>query len=64
MAEGVSTLDKGMVMAKMDVRSTYRIVPVQPEDNLLLGMMWEGKILVYMRGHGPSFCLEVSTVNF
>ena len=29
-------------MAKMDVRSAYRIVPVHPEDRCLLGMRWDG----------------------
>ena len=29
------------MLAKVDIRSAYRIVPVHPEDRLLLGMMWE-----------------------
>ena len=30
-------------MAKVD---TYRIVPVHPEDRHLLGVQWEGQVLV------------------
>ena len=33
-------------MAKIDVKSAYRIVPVHPEDRHLLGMAWEGQIYV------------------
>lgn len=29
-------------LAKIDVKSAYRIVPVHPQDRLLLGMWWEG----------------------
>ena len=31
-------------MTKMDIMHAYRNVPVHPEDRLLLGMMWEGKV--------------------
>ena len=27
-------------MAKIDIRSAYRVIPVHPEDRLLLGMRW------------------------
>ena len=33
-------------MAKLDIRSAYRIVPVHPQDRHLLGMMWDGKLYV------------------
>ena len=33
-------------MTKMDIMHAYRNVPVHPEDRLLLGMMWEGKVYV------------------
>ena len=29
-------------MAKMDIKSAYRNVPVHPKDRRLLGMEWEG----------------------
>ncbi len=34
------------LMAKIDVKSAYRIVPVHPVDRRLLAMEWEGKIFV------------------
>ena len=31
---------KGSLMAKMDIRSAYRTIPVHPDDRHLLGMSW------------------------
>ena len=39
-------LGPGVEMAKIDVKSAYRIVPVHPEDRSLLGMCWNGEIFV------------------
>ena len=33
---------KGALLAKADIESAYRNVPVHPEDRLLLGMKWQG----------------------
>ncbi|XP_019858872.1 PREDICTED: uncharacterized protein LOC109587091 [Amphimedon queenslandica] len=33
---------RGALMAKIDLKSAYRMVPVRPEDSLLLGIQWEG----------------------
>ena len=33
-------------MAKLDIKSAFRIVPVHPEDRLLLGMLWKGNIFI------------------
>ena len=33
-------------MAKMDIKSAYRLVPVHPQDRLLLGMRWNKRIFV------------------
>ena len=35
-------------MAKFDVESAYRIVPVHPDDRYLLGMQWRGKYFIDM----------------
>ena len=40
--QGILRLGVGSEMAKMDVRSSYRIVPVHPENRCLLGMRWDG----------------------
>ena len=39
-------LGRGALLAKMDIKQVYRNVPVYPEDRLLLGMCWEGKVYV------------------
>ena len=36
----IQRLDKGTVLAKLDLESAYRIIPVHPDDRLLLGMEW------------------------
>ena len=41
-AEAAAKLGKGTLLAKMDVKSAYRIVPVHPLDRPLLGMSWKG----------------------
>ena len=33
-------------MAKVDVRSAYRNIPVHPDDRWLMGIMWEGALYV------------------
>ena len=37
---------RGALLAKIDVKQAYRMVPVHSEDGFLLGMKWEGKVLV------------------
>ena len=32
--------------AKVDIKNTYRMVPVHPEDRPLLGMIWEETLYV------------------
>ena len=36
----------GLFMAKIDIKSAYRTVPVHPQDWWLLGMQWEGAYFV------------------
>ena len=44
--EAIAGLWGGTELAKIDIKSAYRIVPVHPEDRPLLGMRWQGKIYV------------------
>ena len=37
---------EGTLLAKLDIKSAYRNVPVHPEDRLLLGLRWQGHIFV------------------
>ena len=39
-------LGPGALMAKLDIESAYRIVPVHPDDRHLLGMRWRGETYV------------------
>ena len=36
-------LGKGTLLAKIDIKSAYRVVPVHPEDRPLLGMKFQGR---------------------
>ena len=40
----VVALGKGALMAKVDLKSAYRMVPVHPQDQWLLGMEWQGSL--------------------
>ncbi len=37
---------KGALLAKLDLESAYRIVPVHPSDHWFLGMKWKGALYV------------------
>ena len=37
---------RGSELAKFDVANAYHIVPVHPEDRLLLGMRWKEKVFI------------------
>ena len=37
----------GALMAKLDIQSAYRMIPVHPGDRRLLGMSWGGHLYVY-----------------
>ena len=45
-ARVVSSLGRRCSLAKIDVKSAYRIIPVHPKDALLLGMRWQGGVYV------------------
>ena len=40
----IRSLGRQCTLAKTDIKSAYRIVPVHPEDALLLGMQWQGGV--------------------
>ena len=45
-ASRILELGRGTTLAKMDVQQAYRQVPVFPQDRLLLGIGWKGKVYV------------------
>ena len=36
----------GVLLAKFDIESAYRLIPVHPDDRPLFGMMWRDKLNV------------------
>ena len=44
--KAICQLGPGSQMAKIDIKSAYRIVPVHPTDRHLLGIRWKGKVYV------------------
>ena len=45
-ARAILALGTGALLAKVDIKSAYRIVPVHPEDRHLLGMQWQGQAFI------------------
>ena len=41
-ASAARRLSQGTLLAKLDIKSAYRLVPVHPSDRLLLGVLWDG----------------------
>ena len=46
LAEIIRRVGHKALLAKLDIRSAYRIVPVHPEDRQFLGMQWKGKLFI------------------
>jgi len=45
-AAQAARLGRGALLAKVDIESAYRMVPVHPQDRILQGMRWQEKIYV------------------
>ena len=45
-AEFVLRSGQGTLLAKLDIKSAYRNIPVHPEDRHLLGMRWQDSVFV------------------
>ena len=45
-AKEVLRQGQGALLAKVDVQSAYRNIPIHPEDRWLLGMVWEGGLYI------------------
>ena len=43
-ARKICELGTGAMMAKLDIQSAYRHIPVHPDDRHLLGISWKGKV--------------------
>lgn len=40
------TLGEGALMAKLDLKDAYCLVPVHPDDRPLLGMQWKERLFI------------------
>ena len=45
-ARTILKLEQGTRLGKLDVQSAYRVIPIHPEDRLLLGVKWKGSVYV------------------
>lgn len=45
-AKAALSLGRGTLMAKIDIKSAYRLIPVNPADRIWQGVMWDGQIYV------------------
>ena len=43
---GIAVNGRGTQLAKMDITSAYRKVPVHPEDRPLLAVQWAGQVFL------------------
>ena len=41
--EGIKRFGQGCFLAKTDIESAFRLIPIHPDDYELLGMFWQGK---------------------
>ena len=44
--EGIQHLGPGALLAKIDIKSAYRHVPIHPDDRWLTGMIWDGALFI------------------
>jgi hypothetical protein len=44
--KGIHGFGQGALLAKIDVRSAYRNIPIHPHDRWLLGMRWNGALFI------------------
>ena len=42
----VRHLGPGTLLAKLDLRKAYRVIPVHPDDHALLGIKWESQVYI------------------
>ena len=49
MARTALALGRGALLAKVDMKSAYRLIPVPKEDRPLLGIQWKGKVYIDAR---------------
>ncbi len=48
-ARAIVDRGRGSLLAKVDIKSAYRVVPVHPDERWLLGMLWDQRLFVDTR---------------
>ena len=43
---GILQFGTGAYLAKVDIKSAYRHVPIHPDDRWLMGMLWDGALFI------------------
>ena len=54
--EWILELGPGTQLAKVDIKHTYRSVPINPDERHLLGMTWRGHLFVDKTPPWVAFC--------
>ena len=55
----VATRGQGKLIAKLDIESAFRNVPVHPQDHLLLVMLWQGALYRYNTPIWLAICTKI-----
>ena len=42
----ILSLGRGVLLVKADIKEAYRMVPIHPQDQRLLGVQWRGEIFI------------------
>ncbi len=45
-AQAIVQKGRGAILAKVDIRNVYQVVPVHPDDRWMLGMKWENQLFI------------------
>ena len=45
----IARTGRGTFLGKLDIKNVYRIVPVYPHDQSLLGTNWQGEVYIDTR---------------
>ncbi len=63
-ARRISDIGPGALMAKIDIESAYRLIPVHPDDRPLQAMSWNGQIFIDLRSAPKIFNAVADALNW
>ena len=44
--KGITQLGPGTLLAEIDIKSAFCLIPVHPDDRYMLGMQWDGAVYI------------------